>query len=332
MKITREMVAERAGVCKQTVSCYFNGTRKVSPKAADSIEKAIRELNYVPNMLARSLVKKETKTIAVLCNDIANPNYSEIIGGIELAAQREGYTVTIYNAKHFTRGIVSDIIARRMDGVVILTFKKNIGEENLRYLSDNGVRLVVTHSAGEHIGGFMQLEPDFSLGIDRAVCRLAELGHKKICMLSCFPPSSVVDERLKFFTESCMRRLGAPADYLAGETDMDADLHTGEQLALRFLESGNKATAVLATNDLMAIGALRVFGKYDRRIAVVGIDNTVFAEYVTPSLCSIGYDKEEYGRMLIRMFLECRNGAPPRREIVPTFLIERESLFAGVDG
>lgn len=161
MKITREMVAARAGVCKQTVSCYFSGKRKVSPAAAERIERAIKELNYVPNMLARSLVMKETRTLAVICNDIANPNYSEIIGGIERAAQREGYTVAVYNAKNFSQRIVTDIISRRMDGVIVLTFKKTIGEENFRYLAENGVRLVITHSAGEHAERYMQLEPDF---------------------------------------------------------------------------------------------------------------------------------------------------------------------------
>ncbi len=332
MKITREMVAARAGVCKQTVSCYFSGKRKVSPAAAERIERAIKELNYVPNMLARSLVMKETRTLAVICNDIANPNYSEIIGGIERAAQREGYTVAVYNAKNFSQRIVTDIISRRMDGVIVLTFKKTIGEENFRYLAENGVRLVITHSAGEHAERYMQLEPDFSTGIDCAVRRLAELGHQKVAMLSCFPPGITIDERNKFFLESCARHFGGRAELLTGETPMEASLRTGEILAHRFLESGSKATAVFTTNDLMAVGALRVFVRSGREIAVVGIDNTVFAEYVVPSLSSIGYDKEAYGRQLIRMFLEEKNGEAPRLETVPTFFIERESIFPLKDG
>ena len=72
---------------------------------------------------------------------------------------------------------------------------------------------------------------------------------------------------------------------------------------------------------------LRDRGCSGREIAVVGIDNTVFAEYVVPSLSSIGYDKEAYGRQLIRMFLEEKNGEAPRLETVHTFFIERESIF-----
>lgn len=321
------MVAERAGICKQTVSCYFNGTRKVSPRTAERIERAIKELNYIPNMIARSLVKKESHTLAVICNDISNPNYSDIISGIEHAAQRENYTVAIYNAKNFSRSTIIDIVSRRMDGVILLTFKKTIGEENLRYLADNGIKIIVTHSGGEQMKPYMQLEPDFFTGIDRAIVRLKELKHSDIMMLSCFPPSATVDERLKLFIKSFETHFGRPAQYLTGDAVMEASLKTGELLAQRFLDLGYKSTAILTTNDLMAIGALRVFGKNNRHIAVVGIDNTVFAEYVVPSLSSIGYDKEKYGNELIRMFLDARDGAPSRLGIVPTYLIERESIF-----
>ena len=82
----------------------------------------------------------------------------------------------------------------------------------------------------------------------------------------------------------------------------------------------------------MAIGAMRVFAKHKKRVSVVGIDNTVFAEYVTPSLSSIGYDKEKYGTLLFEMFLESKNNTPPRYEVVPTYLIERESIFENNSG
>lgn len=326
--ITREMVAERAGICKQTVSCYFSGKRKVSARTAARIEKAIKELNYVPNMIARSLVKKESHTLAVICNDIANPNYSDIISGIEHAAQRENYTVAIYNAKNFSSATINDIVARRMDGVILLTFKKTIGEENLRTLEANGIKVIITHSAGELSRAYMQLEPDFFMGIDSAISRLKELNHSDIMMLSCFPPCATVDERLNSFIKSYEEHFGAPARYLTGDTVMEASLETGEFLARRFIERNCTATAILTTNDLMAIGALRVFGKSGRNIAVIGIDNTVFAEYMYPSLSSIGYDKEKYGGKLIKMFLDSKNGMESRLEIMPTYLIERESIFA----
>lgn len=321
------MVAERAGVCKQTVSCYFSGKRDVSARTAERIERAIKELNYVPNMIARSLVKQESHTLAVICNDISNPNYSDIISGIEHAAQSENYTVTIYNAKNFSSATVNDIVARRMDGVILLTFKKRIGEENLRHLAASGAKVIVTHSAGELSQSCMQLEPDFFIGIDSAICRLKELGHTDIMMLSCFPPSATIDERLGTFIKSFENHFDGKAQFLSGDSVMEANLETGEKLAEMFINKNCTATAVLTTNDLMAIGALRVFGKYGKRVAVVGIDNTVFAEYVTPSLSSIGYDKEKYGARLIEMFLEAKNGVAPHFELMPTYLIERESIF-----
>lgn len=330
--ITREMVAERAGVCKQTVSCYFSGKRGVSPRTAERIERAIKELNYVPNMIARSLVKKESHALAIICNDISNPSYSEIISGIERAAQRKRYAVTIYNAKNFSPATITDIVSRRIDGVILLTFKKTIGEENFSRLEASGVKVIVTHSAGEKLKSYMQLEPNFFTGIDSTVLRLKELGHTDIMMLSSFPYSSVVDMRLGAFIKSFEGHFGRSAQYLACDSVMASNLETGEKLAEQFLEKGCTATAVLTTNDLMAIGAMRVFAKHKKRVAVVGIDNTVFAEYVTPSLSSIGYDKEKYGTLLFEMFLESKNNTPPRYEVVPTYLIERESIFENNSG
>ena len=91
IKVTREMVAQYAGVCKQTVSCYLNKTRGVSKESSARIERAIRELNYVPNMVARGLSQKKTMSLAVICDDLGNPNYSEIISGIEQAAKAKDY-------------------------------------------------------------------------------------------------------------------------------------------------------------------------------------------------------------------------------------------------
>ncbi len=327
MSVTREQVAKRAGVCKQTVSCYFNGTRGVSRKAAERIDQAVKELNYVPNLIARSLSKQETKTLAVICGNISNPNYSEIISGIEKAAQEKDYTIMIFNAKGNCDKAISEIISRKVDGVILLTFKSAFGQFNLSKLEEYRVEMVVTHSGGEVSEKHMQLEPDFYFGIDQAVARLQELGHEKICMLSCFRPDYPIDKRLPCFIDSCTRRFGKEPLILFPEQNLDASFQTGSMLAERLLETGSECSAVIATNDLMAIGASQVFSERGKTFSVIGIDNTVFAQYVSPPLSSIGYDKMVYGKKLFEMFLERRLGAPPRIEFVKTFLIERESIL-----
>lgn len=116
IKVTREMVAQRAGVCKQTVSCYLNKTRGVSKESADKIEAAIGELNYVPNMVARGLSQKKTMSLAIICDDLGNPNYSEIISGVERGSKGEKLFRFDFRIAMDGDSVAKQIIARRVDG------------------------------------------------------------------------------------------------------------------------------------------------------------------------------------------------------------------------
>ena len=326
--MTREMVAQRAGVCKQTVSCYLNKSRGVSKELAEKIEGAIRELNYVPNMVARGLSQKKTMSLAVICDDLGNPNYSEILRGIEQEANSRAYSVLIFDMASGNDSIVNQIIARRVDGVILLTFPYKIGDGNIRKLEDNGVRIVVTHSAGEIIGRYMQLEPDFLSGIEETLSELKKRGHEEIVMLSCFDREATPDKRLDDFIDCYEKLFARPARFVTDKTSREASLESGIRLAERMLAEHIPASAVIATNDLMAIGAMKAFseaGLIDK-ISVVGFDNMIFSEYVTPSLSSIGYDKLAYGKKLFDMFFESSGGAPGRVVYVKTKLFLRGSI------
>ena len=95
LKATRAMVAERAGVSVATVSYVLNNTRYVSPKLRDRINKAIEELNYHPDMIARSMVKKESRMLTIIANNLSNSMYGEIIMEFEKAAMAKGYFTNI---------------------------------------------------------------------------------------------------------------------------------------------------------------------------------------------------------------------------------------------
>lgn len=328
MKVTREMVAKRSGVCKQTVSCYLNNSRNVSKELSEKIENAIAELNYVPNLLAKGLSTKKTNTLAVICGEISNPNYTETIAGIESAANRLDYSVMIFDTHNNIDRIINQIIARRIDGVIILDFKDRIGATNFARLDENGTHIVLTHSAGDISNRYMQLEPNYRSGIEETLLTLQSLGHKNVEMLSCFPDDYVLDKRLPFFLEFHEKIFGKKAAFIAPERPVKASLENGRLLARRFLEEKHNATAVLTTNDLMAIGAIKEFNScgMGQNISVIGFDNVLYAEYLTPSLSSIGYNKSEYGDRLFRMFLSKANGAESKVEYVDTRLFRRNSL------
>ena len=328
IKVTREMVAQYAGVCKQTVSCYLNKTRGVSKESSARIERAIRELNYVPNMVARGLSQKKTMSLAVICDDLGNPNYSEIISGIEQAAKAKDYSVLIFDVAMDGDSVANQIIARRIDGVILLTFKNKLGEKNIANLDEHDIKLVMTHSAGEISDWYMQLEPDFYSGVKETLLELRRRGHEDIVMLSCFGYDDRYDRRLRIFAECYETIFERPARYLIDGHHGGATLETGKRLAEQLCGSNVPATAVFTTNDLMAIGAVKYFhqtGQIDR-YSVIGFDNMAFNEYISPSLSSIGYDKIAYGKRLVELFLANSGGACARTEYVETKLFLRESI------
>lgn len=329
LKVTREMVAQRAGVCKQTVSCYMNKTRGVSAESSARIEKAIRELNYVPNMVARGLSQKKTMSLAVICDNLSNPNYSEMISGIEQEANAQDYSVLIFDVASGGRAVANQIIARRVDGVILLTFRHKIGDENLQNLDDHGIKIVMTHSAGEISEKYMQLEPDYYSGIIEAMLKLKEYGHRDIVMLSTLRIDDKYDNRLRVFAECYEKIFSRPARYLIADGNNEATLEAGKRLAERFLDENVQATAIFTTNDLMAIGAMKLLNERGQtgRFSVIGFDNMLFSEYVSPSLSSIGYDKIVYGKKLVNMFLASSAGEQIRTEYVKTKLFLRESVM-----
>ena len=328
-KITREMVARHAGVCKQTVSCYLNKTRGVSKDAAERIERAIKELNYVPNMIARGLSQKRTMSLAVICDDLGNPNYSEIISGIQKEANSKSYSILIFDISNNRDDVVNQIIARRVDGVILLTFKDKIGSENIQKLDDNNIKIVVTHSPGEISDKYMQLEPDFYSGLEETLLLLQKLGHQDIVMMSYFDLQDTYDTRLRIFVECYEKIFHRKARYFVDEEKNGATLESGKRLIKKLLLEKDLPTVILTTNDLMAIGMLKYLTKKHRagEFSIIGFDNMLFDDYVFPSLSSIGYDKNIYGKKLVKMFLSSYAGEEARVDYVGTKLFQRESIY-----
>ena len=95
MKVTRADVAKLAGVSTATVSYVLNGSRPMSEKTTKLVLDAVEQLNYKPDMIARSMTKNETKQLSLMINDITNPFFSEIVVGFETAAIEKGYFVNV---------------------------------------------------------------------------------------------------------------------------------------------------------------------------------------------------------------------------------------------
>ena len=328
MRVTRKMVAERAGVSKESVSYVLNRSRPVSAEIVKRVIDAVNELGYVPDVMARSLNNKNTMSVGVICNDLSNPYYSEIISGIQERAERYGYTILIADATRSIRKTMADMVSRRVDGICFLVFPDKFNFDYSAVL-ESDVKIIVTHNVSFRNASVCHLEPNFSMGIREALLYLKDCGHSEIAMLSAFSSKIEFDNRLPLFRSEYREIFGkAPKAYALTE-NFESTLKSGTYLAERFLADKCKATAVICTNDLMAIGALQVFQSRGIRvpedISIIGIDDMIFSSLVSPRLTTIGYNKREFGRALMELIYQNMTTGAIQDALFPLKLVVRES-------
>ena len=119
MSVTRKDVAKLANVSEATVSYVLNNKKHVTPEVKQRILDAAKELNYHPNLLARSMTTKKTKHIAMLVNNINNPHYSSILSGVQSVAEIEGYIVSLCSVDREPKDTIGKLISRGIDGIII---------------------------------------------------------------------------------------------------------------------------------------------------------------------------------------------------------------------
>src|SRR5947209_14809550 len=141
MRVTMRQVAERAGVSAMTVSRVINDSPRVSNEARKRVEAAIAELGYVPNRLARGLIRQKTGAIGLIVPDVANPFFTLVVRGAEEVAWRAGYHVILCNTQgdlERERGYLEDMLAFQVEGLLIAPVGDR-SRRSLRALTTNGV-------------------------------------------------------------------------------------------------------------------------------------------------------------------------------------------------
>ena len=291
-------VARRASVSPSTVSRVTNGTKPVKPELAKRVWEAIRELGYVPNPSARALVSGRSRVLGLLVTEITNPFFPELIRSFEDVAITNGYEVLIgssnFNAEH-AKLFVRRLAQRRAEGVAVLTFRR----ENtlLEELVRHNVPLV---TVDEKVLGALRsgvLEIDYNNGISAAVNHLIQLGHTRIAF-ACGPsPYARSTHRLrqKAFLDA-LAQAGVPTSPNHSVTFPDT-MEGGVQAAQACLDMPIRPTALLCSNDFMALGALRQFAEKRLRVpeemSVIGFDDIHIGEFTTPALTTVRMSKAE---------------------------------------
>lgn len=333
MGVTRKDIARLAGVSTATVSYVINGSNRVGEKTKERVWQVIRENNYHPSLIARTMTTNKSMQIAFLIDNFFNAFFSEIITSFEAFAAERGYLVSVCSSVNDVEKYVDSFIARRIDGVFSMVSPDKIDASSLYRLADNGIPVLVSGIPSIDITRVSLIEPDYSDGMCKLIGYLKSMGHRKIAYLSAFPFGSKYDIRLESFINAYDADF-APDEKLviAADKFVATDYSTGAFLTERFLNNGGVADAIVTTTDDMAFGCIETLRRYGidvpAEVSVVGIDNLSFDEHAAVPLTSLGFDKREFAKIAFDMLYSAMTEEKTSVNKCRMFIAERSSVKA----
>jgi DNA-binding LacI/PurR family transcriptional regulator len=330
---TIKTVAARAGVGRTTVSRVLNGSELVSAEARSRVLEAIKELNYVPNSVARGLVTNRTEAVALVIPESesrlgSEPFFAALIRGVSgvLTETRTQLQLVLVRDELERDQLTSSIATRRVDGVLLVSVRAQ--ERLAAMLEEMGLPTVLAGRRGED-ERLSYVTSDNLGGATEAVSHLLDRGRGRVATITGSLDMDVGHARLAGW-----RRAHELAGRQADETLVEAGdfSEEGGRRAMRsLLERAPDLDAVFAASDLMAVGALAELRRQGRRVpedvAVVGFEDSVLARHTNPPLSTVRQPVEEVGRSMARILLaEIGEVESGRQQLtLPTELVVRES-------
>lgn len=328
--ITIKDVAQHAQVSVTTVSHVINGTRFVSEAARERVRQAIAALNYVPSALARSLKSSRTHTVGMMIPNNSNPYFAEIIRGIEDTCFDAGFNVILCNSDDDPlkqSQYVRVLSEKQVDGLIVVSSGGDT--ELIETLRTAGMPQVVVDREIDDLAADL-VEVHHELGGYLATKHLLEFGHRRIACIAGPQALSPARQRVQGYHRALHEAGLKTDDRLLRSADFtSAGGH--EAMASLLKSARQRPSAVFASNDLMAIGAICAAAETGLRIpedlSVVGFDDIALAAFSNPPLTTIAQPKHQTGALAARLLLEriAHRNSPLRREILQPSLCLRRS-------
>ncbi|MBN9309190.1 LacI family DNA-binding transcriptional regulator [Devosia sp.] len=324
-------VAQDAGVSPTTVSRYLNNRIELPPATAARIDAAIKKLDYRPNLLAKRLSTGKTEAVGLVTPEIREPFFAELASAFEDEADHHGYTVFMSSTRSDRKREIASLERLQdghVDGLLMMTNTPDDG--TLAGLIGERRNVVIVD---EDIPGVSvpRLFVENSEGAYQATRHLIEAGHRRIAYLGGPQGLLTVNERREGFLMA-MNEAGIAVrpEYVAMGSFAP---ELARAATVRFLELPLPPTAIFASSDYLAIGA--VTGLRDANVSVpdevslIGFDDIAFSTLLTPPLSAVRQPVEQLGRQGFLTLLALLNGeTPPLLTRLPVELIRRQSVAA----
>ena len=312
---TQADVARLAGVSRATVSYVLNGQGNgkvpISEETRQRVTEAIEKLAYVPDASAQALRSGSTKTIGLIIPDLQNPHFWENADGVADEARAAGYHLLLtsnYLSPVYGQDVFRDLSRRRIDGLILMGCLIDESAEAgaiMTQLSERGVAIV-------EISGLAQVEheldrvvSDYRDATQELMAHLLALGHRRIGLINGVALPDLAEDRVGAYQDS-LRAAGIEPDPALLAT-CGPSMEEGYQAARQLLERRPRPTALVAINDILAMGALRAAGDLGLGVptdlSLVGFDDTPMAQFMLPRLTTVSKDAVNMGRRAVRLLL-----------------------------
>lgn len=332
---TLEMVAQRAGVGRGTVSRVINGSSQVSPRTREAVHDAISELGYSPNHAARTLVTRRTDTVALVVSEsrdrlFEDPFFADIIRGVSSVLHERDLQLMLTTARGEAehKRVGEYLSGSHVDGAMLVSLHRD--DPLTSRLADSGVPVV-------HGGRpYSEVAPaPFFVDIDNveggrvATRRLLQTGHERVGTITGPQDMNAGISRLRGFREA-MAESGREVDQnLVVQGDFSVD--GGAAAMAEMLDQGGNPDALFVASDMMAIGAIRTLRErglsVPEDVALVGFDDSLMAQHSTPPLTTVHQPTVQMGREMARLLVDVAipRTADSERVTLETRLVVRDS-------
>jgi len=326
-------IAKESGVAISTVSHVINQTKFVSDKTADAVKKAIKKLNYRPNIIARGLRTKSTRTLGVILPDIAQPFFAQVLRGIEEAARARNYTLilgcTFYDIYEEERQM-NAMIDQTIDGLMFFCGYDSYDHIKKAHLSNIPVVVLDRELKNSEIPSVLI---DNKAAMQNAFQYLYDLGHRKIGFITFpFKNQTTIRRRYEGYCAGLAKNnIEYDPDIVIIDDLMRLDeLKATYKLIKRRVEEKKIATAYLNLADFLAIGAIHAFKEFGLKVpgdvSVMGFNNEIICEFSDPPLTTVKQPKKIMGATAANLLLDIIEGKKVENKNI---VLETEIIVRG---
>lgn len=312
MRITISEIAKIAGVSKATVSRVLNNVDGVSLETRQRVQKIITSMNYSLNQTTLPDCLMRSRSVALVLPDITNPFFAELTKAITNIAQQHDYVAIIANTDASEENelrYIKSLVAKKVDGIILVPAGTTSKPEHFMP-AKYGIKMVLLDRKLPGLEDFPGVFSDNEYAAFRSCEILINNGSRKIAFISGPTRAATAMERLEGY-KSALKQYSIEANPLMIRTG-DYTIESGYNAVISLESEGVKYSALMAANDMMAIGAIKALRElsYDvpGDVEVIGFDNITFAQHCDPPLSTVQQPTAEMGRRAMEMLLDLIDG------------------------